>query len=217
MHGLKYGFNIIDEDQKKFTGSRSGKLQSATSSDYKDRVEARILEELAAGNYAIVNKIVSALGVVYKTDGDIGIVHDFSQPECRALNKFATIEKIQYQSVQDALSCIGPGWYQAKIDLHWAYRVVGINPAHQTLTGFRQRFKGSSAYTYMVDTRLSFGAKRSPIIFHRLTKAVRRMMQCCGHHAVVVFLNYFYCAAPTFQEFQNVYSTLIFGVPHKLA
>ena len=214
MHGLKFGFNIIDEKLESSTQKAEVEnYKSATCVENRGKVETQILEELAAGNYVVVNKkpkIVSALGAVYKPNGDVRIIHDYSQPEGSALNEYATIENIRYQSVQDALDCIGPGWYQAKIDLRWAYRVVGINPAHYTLTGFKWRFEGCRTYTYMVDTRLSFGARKSPIIFHRLTQAVRRMMQRRGYKAIVVFLDDFYCAAPTQQECQEVYSTLIF-------
>ena len=119
----------------------------------------QILEELAAGNYITVKKkpkIVSALGAVYKSDGN---VQDYSQPfESRSLN----------------------GWYQAETDLRLTYIVVDIKPAHCDFTGCKWRFKGETADTYMVDTRLSFGTRKSLIIFHRLTQAVKRMMHWLG-------------------------------------
>ena len=41
------------------------------------------------------------------------------------------------------------------------------------------------------DTRLPFGAKSSPEIFHRLTQAVRRMMGKRGFVNIVVYLDNF--------------------------
>ena len=85
------------------------------------------------------------------------------------LYNYATIEPSSYQTIQDALNTIGPGWYQCKIDLREAYRVCGINPAHFTFMEFKWRFAGESKDTYMIDTRLRFGARKSPYIFHWLT------------------------------------------------
>ena len=42
-----------------------------------------------------------------------------------------------------------------------------------------------------MDTRLSFGGRRSPEIFHRLTQAVKRMMSRKGYNAVVVYVDDF--------------------------
>lgn len=44
---------------------------------------------------------------------------------------------------------------------------------------------------YLKDTKLPFGAKLSPGIFHRLTQAVRRMMARRGFNLLVVYLDDF--------------------------
>ena len=46
-------------------------------------------------------------------------------------------------------------------------------------------------FTYMVDTRLSYGGRRAPGIFHRLTQVVKRMMASHGYKATVVYLDDF--------------------------
>ena len=185
---------------------------SATCSKNRDRVEAKILEELAEGNYLRVAekpRIVSALGAIDKQNGEVRIIHDCSQPLGASLNDYATIEPLRYQTVQDAIDNIGHNWYQCKVDLRSAYRVCGINKSHFPFTGFKWRFRGDEDYTYMVDTRLSFGARKSPYIFHRLTQAVKRMMHRKGYPSVVVFLDDFYCAGPTREECAKTYAALI--------
>ena len=44
----------------------------------------------------------------------------------------------------------------------------------------------------MYDTRLPFGAKLAPTIFHKLTQAVRRMMNRRGFDLVIVYLDDFF-------------------------
>ena len=75
----------------------------------------------------------------------------------------------------------------SKIDLHHAYRSVPTHPKNYQGTGLKWKFKGNKAkFTFLVDTRLPFGGRRSPEIFHRLTQAVRRIMARKGYHALVV-------------------------------
>ena len=214
LHGIKYGFNIIDADNETSPVSvELNNYKSATCEQYKDKVEARIRAEILEGNYVIVSQkpiIVSALGAIPKDDNDVRLIHDCSRPRGSGLNDYATIDSpVSYQSVNDALSLIGRGWWQCKVDLRWAYRVCGINPAHWPYTGLKWRFQGEPKDTYMVDTRLSFGARKAPHIFHRLTQAVKRMLNRKGFKTVVVFLDDFYLAAPTREECLLAQSTLL--------
>ena len=96
-----------------------------------------------------------------------------------------------------------------KIDLRHAYRSVPNNPSNFAATGLKWQFEGDDDFTYFYDTRLPFGAKSSPEIFHRLTQAVRRMMARRGFNAVVVYLDDFLVIAPTQQACQVAYSTLL--------
>jgi hypothetical protein len=213
LHGLAHGFDIIDpEKEGEVISVERDNYSSATSKEYRDKVEARLLAELEEGNYRIVKnkpKIISALGAIPKPDGDVRLIHDCSQPAGSSLNDYSTIDSVKYQSVNDALNMIGPGWYQCKIDLRWAYRVCGINPEHYTFTGLKWHFIGDKSHTYLVDTRLSFGARKSPHIYHRLTQAVKRMMARRGFKNIVVFLDDFYCAASTIDECRIMQCTLI--------
>ena len=83
-----------------------------------------------------------------------------------------------------------------KIDLESAYRSVEIHPNDYESTGLQWRFPGESSDTFMFDTRLPFGAKRAPWIFHRLTQAVRRMMMRRGFEATIVYLDDWLVIAP---------------------
>ena len=93
--------------------------------------------------------------------------------------------KEKYQSVRDACELLTPGCYQVKVDLKAAYRSIAINPDHHTLAGLKWTFENDVHPTYMVDTRLMFGARLSPSIFHRLSQCIRRMMQRRGYECVV--------------------------------
>ena len=66
----------------------------------------------------------------------------------------------------------------AKVDLKSANRSVPISKHSQRVTGLQWQF--GDRIIYLRDTRLPFGSKLSPGIFHRLTQAVRRMLRRHG-------------------------------------
>ena len=96
----------------------------------------------------------------------------------------------------------------AKIDLKHAYRSVPIHPDNFRATGCKWRFSGDANFTYFYDTRLPFGAKSSPMIFHRLTQSVRRMMARRGFSDIIVYLDDFLVIAPTKDQCKLAYDTL---------
>ncbi len=127
-------------------------------------------------------RIVSALGAIPKDTAPglkrkVRIIHDASRPAGSAVNDLASKTPFQYQSVQDAMDMLGPGFYMCKVDLASAYRSVKIHPSIFPAMGLKWQFGSeTSPPTYMVDTRLCFGARRAPYIFNCLSQAVRRMM-----------------------------------------
>lgn len=153
--------------------------------------------------------IVSALGAIPKDSGDIRLIHDCSRPQGQAVNDYAGELKVKYQTFQEALDLIKPGHFMAKVDLKSAYRSVSLHPSSLPATGLKWTFEGHTTPTYMVDTRLPFGSKVAPSIFHRLTQSVRRMLKKRGIHAVVVYLDDFLITAPTFAECLKAYNILI--------
>ena len=176
-------------------------------------MERKIEEELEAGHYVFVSqrpRIVSALTTVPKGDNDIRLIHDLSRPECGGVNYFATKEAFKYQSLSDALNLIKPCSYMAKVDLKAAYRSVHINPQQHTLTGLKWKFKSDMEPTYMIDTRLPFGARKSPFVFNRITQSIKRMMSRKGFSNIVVYLDDFFICADSFDECLHAYTTLVY-------
>ena len=185
FEGLKHGFAIIDNNIvcDDIPPVECDNHKSATSPDIRDWVEQRILEEVEDAKYEVVTdkpRIVSPLSVVPKPDGDIRLVHDFSRPHSLAVNDYASKDPCTYQTIQDAIGLLQPGWYMAKVDIRWAYRAIGTLKAHHTLAGLKWTFKGDSHPTYLCDQRLPFGSRKSPAIFNRITQAVRRIMSDKG-------------------------------------
>jgi len=176
-------------------------------------VESQIKTEIAEGRYVISHSkppIVSALGAVRKDSGKVRIIHDASRPAGQAMNDFSPLQLRQrFQSVKDAADLVTPGCFLAKVDLHSAYRSVRVNPSNFPGTGLQWTFEGDDRPTYMVDTRLPFGSRRAPSIFHRLTQAVRRMMAKRGFSSLVVYLDDFLIIAPTYEECLHALLTLL--------
>ena len=110
--------------------------------------------------------------------------------------------------MSDALSTLSPGDFMAKVDLQAAYRSVGINKEQFTLTGLKWQFEGDNSPTYLVDTKLPFGSRKSPPIFNRISQAVQRMM-LRRNHKCVVMLDDFLVSACTFSKCLDAYNTLI--------
>ena len=75
------------------------------------------------------------------------------------------------------------------MDLKSAYRSVNISKDSQRFTGLQFSIGGRTIY--MRDTKLPFGCRLAPGIFHRLTQAVKRMMARRGFTATVAYLDDF--------------------------
>lgn len=219
LDGLREGFSLVDPDvdPASISPAETDNYKSATNDEVRSKVEQRILQEMAAGNYIISHDkphIVSAISAIPKPNGDIRLIHDLSQPPNAGLNAYASVEHFRYETLQDALNVIGPDWHLAKVDLQSAYRAVGTHPSNYMLTGLKWTFSGDAKPTYLIDTRLPFGARKSPWIFTRLTQAVKRIMAKRGFDTVVVYLDDFLIACPTFEGCLLAYNTLITLLRH---
>lgn len=203
LQGIENGFHIVNSSdllQPAFMHN----YRSATNSTAAPIVEKQILAEIAEGRYKIVDKpptLVSALGAIPKSNSnELRIIHDCSQPAGKAVNDYARLEeKLSYQSLDDATKLLVPGGYSAKVDLKSAYRSVSIHADDQAYMGLAWTFEGHTAPTYMIDTRLPFGSRLAPGIFHRLTQAVRRMMAKRGYD-IAAFFDDFFLHEPTFER-----------------
>jgi hypothetical protein len=185
---------------------------STSLPNVKPLVEAAITEELNSGGYAhcsVKPKIISALSAVPKSDGDIRLIHDLSRPEGHAVNSYASKDPCQYESINDALNLIQPGWFMSVVDLKSAYRSVHIRPVEHCITGLSWTFTGHNDATVMCDTRLPFGARKAPAIFNRISQAIARYLRKQGHHVVVYLDDWFVCG-PNFTSCKATLDALIY-------
>ena len=166
-------------------------------------VHEQIATEVANGRYIKVDTKPT------KGPGKVRLIHDCSRPEGLSLNSYAEIDKVQFQTVREATSLLKPGYYMAKVDLESAYRSVRVHPDDYESTGLKWRFPGESQPQYMFDTRLPFGAKRAPGIFHRITQSVKHMMERRGFTSLVVYLDDWLIVVPTKEDCQESMRVLL--------
>ena len=215
MNGIIHGFDLIDQnvDKENIKEVEVENYRSAICKETRHKVEAQIITEIKEGNYVTTHRkphIISALGAVPKShSSDIRLIHDCSRPIDSSLNDYATIDKAKYQSIDDAVKLSSKNCYFAKIDLKSAYRSVNIHPSNYNFTGLKWKFSGDKEDTYLFDSKLPFGARKSPFIFHRLTQSVRRMMLRRGFEKIIVYLDDFLIISETFEECKLVLTTLL--------
>ena len=189
LNGISEGFHLIPPDAPLVPAEMENYV-SATCPSARSKVEHTIREEIREGNYVVAKSkpiIVSAIGAVPKPDSD-----DCSMPEGKCVNSYVPhIDKLRFQSIDDAIKLIDKGYYLAKIDLRHVYRSVPIHPSNYAATGLKWLFEGDSVPTYFIDTRLPFGGRRAPGTFHHLSQSVRHIMLRQGFHSIVVYLDDF--------------------------
>jgi hypothetical protein len=210
LTGIAEGFHLVDKGSEIKERVRVANSKRATQN--KEAVDKVLQNEIAEGQIKKTNSppdIINALSAIEKPNGDIRLILDCSRPDDLSLNDYATHESYKYESVQTVLEQIGRGWYMAKVDLKSAYRCVPIHPDNYNFTGMEWMFTGDSYPSWCYDTRLPFGGRKSPGIFHRITQAVKRLLVKKGLKAIVVYLDDFLVMAATFQECLQAYSLLI--------
>ena len=106
------------------------------------------------------------------------------------------------------MDLIKPGYFLAKLDLASAYRSVKVNPSNYVVTCLKWTFSGDDVPTYMVATRLPFGAKRSCEIFNDLGQAVRGMMRDRGYPSIVNYLDDYIIIGDSYSACQTMLVTL---------
>ena len=213
LDGVYNGFKLfpLDSPLKK---AEMDNYHSAVAPEFRKNAESKVRKEFLKGNYKIVKfkpTIVSALGSVPKagSPNDVRLIHDCSMPPLRGLNNYIEIEHQKFQTIEDATSKIKRFDWMAKIDLKSAYRSVPIHPGNYDGTGLKWKFPGDRHFSYLVDTRLPFGASSSPGIFHRITQSIRRIMGRMGYSNVVVYLDDFLIIARSKEECEKAYQALM--------
>lgn len=206
LDGMANGFHITKPDAQ-LKPSCLPNHKSAMSN--KEATWKLIEKEVVLGNYIQVDSaptIVSPLALVPKGEG-FRLIHDCSAPCHSCLNSYAPeFDKYSYETVDHAVSMLTPGDYMAKVDIRAAYRHVSIHPSSQRATGLAWQVNGKTVY--YVDTKLPFGAKASPTIFHRLSQSVKRMMIRKGHEHIVAYQDDFLVMGSTYQECYDIWMAL---------
>lgn len=210
LSGIKEGFRITDINSK-FVPAEHANYKSALDT-YRDLVEDQIYKEIELGRYIITHEkptIVSSLGAVPKSSPNaIRLIHDCSRPIGCGLNSYATPEPFRYETIDDATALLPPHGYMSKVDLTSAYRSVPIHKDSQSATGLQWTFRGNNSATYMIDSRLPFGASKSCSIFQKLSSSVVRMMNRRGY-TVISYLDDFLVLEATREKCQAAHDTLI--------
>ncbi|CAG2196096.1 unnamed protein product [Mytilus edulis] len=198
LHGIEFGFDIVTSAANELPSGIVGKNHPSASPNNPlyEKAHLQILNEIECGNYVFAEKtprIISPLAVIPKPDGGVRIIHDCSRPEGSAVNSFVgKIEKQRFQTLDEASKLVTPNCYMAKVDLKTAYRSVNLSSQSQEVTGLKWTFPDGTDYTFY-DTKLPFGSKLAPHIFHRLSQAVRRMMSRRGFTIIAYLDDFFIC------------------------
>ena len=193
LDGIKDGFDIIDADANITPVSCQNHPSAKPNSPLYEKATAQVLREIQNGHYVVCEEppdIVSPMAAIPKPDGDVRLIHDCSRPVGEAVNDYCSTDWHQkFSRVDDAAAVMSEGCYFAKVDLRSAYRSVSLSKRSQSVTGLSWNLNGKTVY--MRDTRLPFGARLSVGIFHRLTQAVKRMMDRKGFDLTIVYLDDF--------------------------
>ena len=193
LDGVKNGFHLLSPDSMvshAFTHNNKSALRPGA----KDQIEAQLVKGLQEDHFAIADKAnmpltIKALGAVPKKDSnELRMIMDCSRPLMMNANSYMDLEQYKYVTVDDAANLCQPGCWLAKVDLKHAYRSVGTHPNSWRVTGMSWCFNDSKHPTYLYDKRLPFGARASPMVFHRLTQAICRMMARRGY-TVLAYLD----------------------------
>ena len=213
VNGIVHGFSLIDPQVSisDIAPAHVPNNKSTCSDEIKSCIDDAVSNELTSGGYIPCTeqpKIISALSAIPKPDGGVRLIHDLSRPADQSVNSYASKDYCKYESISDAIALIQPGWFMAVVDLKSAYRSVHIRPDEQCITGLQWQFSGQKQPLTMCDTRLPFGARKSPAIFNRITQAVARSLRQAGHH-VVVYLHDFFVCGPHFVSCKATYDALI--------
>lgn len=211
LDGIKNGFDIIDKNASPTPVECKNHKSALPGSPLYEQASAQVLKEIQMGSYEVVSDpptIVSPMGVIPKPDGGVRLIHDCSLPKGQSVNDYCTSDwRQKFSRVDDAAALVTEGCYMAKIDLQSAYRSVAISKHSQQVTGLKWQFGRRTVY--IRDTKLPFGSRLAPGIFHRLTQAVRRMLARRGLTAIVVYLDDFFIKADTFEDCLVTMNTLI--------
>ena len=137
-----------------------------------------------------------AIGVVSKiSEGVLKYrkIHDYSRPLGSSVNDACAKTSKKFATVRRAAALLRPGFYMAKIDLHKAFRYVGM--ALDAMKYLGCELCGE----FLMDTRLPMGLTISPGVFHEITSIIARKMNSLGI-ITLAYLDDFLIIAATEEE-----------------
>ena len=207
VNGVRHGFDIVHNTPLPNICSANHSSSTLRS----DVTSSIIADELARGRYVISDHqpdIVSPLGLVPKDKDDFRLIHDCSFPDGSSLNDNSVpMDKCSYETVDTAAQLMTPCCFMAKVDIKSAYRAVAISQQSWRATGLRWRINGHDQFLY--DTRLPFGARPSPTIFHRISQFIKRCHQRAGYLKISVYQDDFIVFGNTYEECLEAWLHLI--------
>lgn len=93
LHGIKNGFNIIDEAVAVTPVQCSNHPLARPGSPFYEKASAQVKKEIEAGNYTVCTSrpdIISPMAAIPKPDGDVRLIHDCSRPAGKAVNDYCS-------------------------------------------------------------------------------------------------------------------------------
>ena len=214
LNGILHGFYIVDPNV-----TLPNVSQHNHKSAYTNKIETTkiVQKEIDTGRYVPVDykpSIVSPIGLVPKSSGGFRLIHDCSMPhDGRSVNDHTVqCDKQSYESVDTAVDLITPKSYMAIVDIKSAYRAVAIHPSSYDASGLIWNIDGVP--TYIVDTRMMFGARPAPSVFHRISQAIKRIMGRRGHHKIVAYQDDFLVVGESYEECLEAWVSLIQLIMH---
>ena len=110
---------------------------------------------------------------------DIPLIHDCSRPNLTSLTPMQTANTVPTKRWTRSQKYKTRSLYRE----NWSeitYCYIPLHPSNYKATGLKWKFNSTYSFTYLYDTKLPFGAKQSPEIFHLLTQSIMWMMSWRG-------------------------------------
>lgn len=198
-NGVCDGFKIVDQNVNPYACDNYASILDATSKAAMDTILARELDEGYISKVDHKPNCVHALGAVPKGENDIRPITDCSCPEGRAVNDHCAtlVKKFTYNTVQNVVELIKPGYVMTVVDIQAAYRAVPVYPAHREYLGFNWVWQGYPQY--FIDNRLCFGLSSGPYYFHSISCFVAEILSSAFGVSLVHYLDDYIIVAPTLE------------------
>jgi len=130
------------------------------------------------------------------------IIKDFSKPDDKPVNSFASYRRITYMTIRSAVAYMIPFCFFALVDISDAFRTMAIHPSQSTFlvyNWFGRLFQ---------DMRVPWGLRPSSEFFCRLSALVRLIILAQGFIAILVYCDDFFMIGNTKDEAESIFQAL---------